>query len=97
MIAVVGGTGVIGGAIVAALRAAGEEILVTTSSTELAARSGYRWADMLQPRTLPDAIAGADVVVQSANFASYPIERRRRVQTFMAFDGVGTEHLVEAA
>jgi uncharacterized protein YbjT (DUF2867 family) len=97
MIVVVGGTGVIGGAIVTALRAAGEEVVVTTRSRELAARPGYRRADMLQPWTLPDAVAGAEVVVQSANFVSYPIERRRRGHTFMAFDGVGTEQLVDAA
>lgn len=97
MIAVVGGTGVIGGAIVARLRAAGEDVVVVTHSLSRAREHGFRHGDLLDPRTLPAAVRGAEVVVQSANFPTYPIEKPRRGQTFMAYDGVGAERLVAAA
>jgi nucleoside-diphosphate-sugar epimerase len=97
VIVVVGGRGVIGGAIVARARAAGQEVITVTHSAQHANANGFRYGDMLNPGTLPAAVQGADVVVQAANFPTYPIERRRRGQTFMAFDGVGTEQLVAAA
>lgn len=97
MIAVVGGRGFIGAAIVARLRSAGLEVVCVTHSAEHARRPGFRFGDMLAPDTLADAVAGAEVVVQSANFRDYPIEHRRRGETFAAFDAAGTEQLVAAA
>ncbi len=97
MIAVVGGRGVIGGAIVETLRRAGNEVVVVTHSRSCAELPGYRFGDMLSARTLPDALAGAEVVIQSANFGSYPMEKRRHGQTFASFDADGTERLVAAA
>lgn len=97
MITVVGGTGVIGAGIVRALRAAGQDVAVVTHNPQRAGQPGFRYGDMRRPETLPAAVVGADVVVQSANFRNYPIENRRRGDTFMAYDGVGTEELVAAA
>lgn len=97
MIAIVGGRGVIGGAIADALRADGHEVTVVTHNRRYAGAPGFRYADMLQPDTLAPALEGAEVVVQSANFPTYPIEKPGRRHTFMEFDGVGTEKLVAAA
>ena len=95
-VAVMGGRGVIGGEIVAALRRRGHDVTILTHDRR-AVGSGYRYADMLDASTLPAAVAGTDVVVQSANFRTYPVEDVRRGRTFEAFDGVGTERLVAAA
>jgi uncharacterized protein YbjT (DUF2867 family) len=97
VIAVVGGTGVIGAAIVRALRDGAEEVVVVSHNPRRAGEPDFRYGDMRHPETLPAAFAGADVVVQTANFRNYPIERPRRGDTFMAYDGVGTQHLVTAA
>jgi nucleoside-diphosphate-sugar epimerase len=96
-VAVVGGRGVIGSAIAERLRAAGLEVVVVTHARRQAGVSGFRYGDLDHPETLPAAVAGADVVVQSANFSSYPIEKTRRERTFMTYDGIGTERLVHAA
>lgn len=96
-IVVVGGRGVIGSAIAGRLAADGNAVTVVTHSRELAGKPGYRYGDLLRPHTLAAAVEGAEAVVQSANFGSYPFEKRRRGQTFMAFDGAGAEHLVAAA
>jgi uncharacterized protein YbjT (DUF2867 family) len=97
VIAVVGGRGFIGGAIVKRLRRDGQEVVVITHSRSVGGHPGYRYGDLLIPHTLPEAVRGADVVIQSANFRSYPMEKRRQGQTFAAFDGQGTEDLVAAA
>lgn len=96
LIVVVGGRGVIGGAIVSRLREAGHRVITVGHDASMIG-SEYRYADMLRAETLAPAVEGADVVVQSANFPTYPIEKPARHQTFLAFDGVGTERLVEAA
>lgn len=96
-VVVVGGRGFIGSAIVARLRAAGVEVVSVTHSREHASKPGFRYGDLLLKETLPRAIEGAAVVIQSANFRSYPIEHRRRGQTYEAFDAEGTERLVRAA
>ncbi|HJQ31328.1 MAG TPA: NAD-dependent epimerase/dehydratase family protein [Pyrinomonadaceae bacterium] len=97
MIAVVGGRGFIGGAIVKALRGAGHEVVVVTHTRDAAGARGHRFGDMLRPETLGPALSGAEVVVQAAMFPTYPIEKPGRGQTFEEFDGRGTERLVTAA
>lgn len=97
MIAVVGGTGVIGAGVVRALRDAGEDVVVVSHDPRRAGQPGFRYGDIRRAETLPAAVQDADVVVQSANFPNYPIERPRRGDTFMAYDGEGTERLVAAA
>ena len=96
-IAVFGGRGVIGAAIAKRLAADGHEVTIATHSHLAAKRPGHRYGDLLRPHTLLAAVAGMEVVVQSVNFHAYPFEKKRRGETFMAYDGIGTEHLVAAA
>ncbi|HYN96155.1 MAG TPA: NAD-dependent epimerase/dehydratase family protein [Pilimelia sp.] len=93
---VVGGRGVIGAGIAAALRPQWDVVIVSHNPRAVA-WPGFRHGDLLDRRTLPAAVAGAEMVVQSATFPSYPIEKPRRRHTFVDFDGIGTEHLVAAA
>lgn len=97
MIAAIGGRGVIGEAIVKALRAHGDDVVVVTHDPKQARMEGYRYGDMLEPQSLHCAIEGAEVVVQSGMFPTYPIEKPKLRHTFMQFDGLGTEYLVAAA
>ncbi len=97
MIAAIGGRGVIGGAIVEALRAHGHDVIVVTHDRQQASKEGYRYGNMLDPESLGGAVDGVEVVVQSGMFPTYPIEKPKLGHTFMQFDGVGTEHLVAAA
>jgi nucleoside-diphosphate-sugar epimerase len=94
---VFGGRGVIGAAIVSALRREGWQVDVVTHDRERSSRPGHRFADLLDRTTLPAAVAGAHLVVQSANFPNYPFEKPAKRWTFMEFDGAGTERLVTAA
>jgi len=63
---VVGGTGTVGSAVVAALQAGGHEPLVMSRSAEKAARrpagAAHVVADLEQPATLPAAFSGVDGV-----------------------------------
>lgn len=97
MIIVVGGRGLIGSAIVSALRTSQHEVIIVTHDQQQSASNEYRYGDMLSPPSLNSALDGADVVIQSSMFPTYPIEKPARRQTFMEFDGVGTENLVAAA
>jgi NADH dehydrogenase len=95
-VAVVGGTGVIGREIVAALRAGGRDVIVV-SHRRAAAGPDIRYGDMLHAETLHPAISGADVVVQTANFPNYPMEQPKKGWTFQEFDERGTRRLTEVA
>jgi uncharacterized protein YbjT (DUF2867 family) len=97
VIVVVGGRGLIGSSIVTRLRSSGHEVMVVTHDPKRAGDPGTRYGDLTRPDTLEPAVAGADVVIQSVNFPTYPIEKSRRRQTFVAYDGIGTERLVRAA
>lgn len=92
-----GGRGVIGGGIARRLAEGGHEVTTITHSHGASTQPGHRYGDLLDPATLPAAVAGMEVVVQSVNFPTYPFEKKRQNQTFMAYDGVGTEQLVAAA
>jgi uncharacterized protein YbjT (DUF2867 family) len=93
--AVVGGRGFIGGAIADLLRYHGYDVTIVTSDPRCKEREGYRYGDLLRPETLRTAIRGAQLVIQSANFRTYPIEKRGH--TFRTFDEFGTQSLVDTA
>lgn len=89
MITVVGGTGFIGGAVVRALEAAGRGPVRAASR-----RTGL---DATRPETLRGALDGTDVLIQSLQFPTHPVEVPRRGWTYEHFDGMGTENLVVEA
>lgn len=92
--AVVGGLGLIGSAITSVLRADGWEVVVVEPDRD---RDGVRYGDLLVPESLPAAVAGSSVVIQCANFPTFPIERPKLRHTFEDFDVRGTAALVAAA
>jgi NADH dehydrogenase len=49
------------------------------------------------PASLPAAVQGAEVVVQTLTFPTFPVEKPGRGYTFEEFDHRGTERLVAAA
>ena len=89
-IVVTGGTGFIGRAVVTRLRAAGHDVVA-------ASRHGAVPVDVTDPASLEKAFAGAEVVVNAAQFQNFPIENPRKGRTFMEVDARGTEHQVAAA
>jgi uncharacterized protein YbjT (DUF2867 family) len=103
MILVAGGSGFIGSAVVKQLIRAGEEVAVMTAHPErsrkriedLRARSVR--GDVLDPASLDKAVAGAEAVIQTLTFPTFPVEKPRKRFTFEEFDHLGTERLVTAA
>lgn len=111
-VAVAGGTGFVGSAIVEALSARGNRIVVLSHrarpgtpvrpTTEAGRSIEVRHADAsadassLGP-TLAEALAGAEALVICLAFANSPVEAPRRGQTFERVDAAGTENLVRAA
>ena len=87
----------IGAGVAARLADEGHDVTVVTHSRLASERPGHRYADLREPRTLSPALASIEVAVQSVNFPTYPFEKKRQNQTFMTYDGIGTEHLVAAA
>jgi uncharacterized protein YbjT (DUF2867 family) len=69
MVAVVGGTGVLGKLLVAGLAARGDEVraLSRTAPRKLAAGVSHQRVDLTSGEGLGDALAGAEVVVDAAN------------------------------
>jgi uncharacterized protein YbjT (DUF2867 family) len=82
---VVGGTGVVGSAVVAALRAAGHQPRIMSRSADGAARlppgTDYVQADLERPATLPPAFSGMDGV-----FLLAPIGRSETAQALAGVD-----------
>ena len=97
LVVVVGGRGVIGSAIVEKLQAEGTPVVVVSHDPKIACKPGMRYGDLRYPETLKAAVSGADVVIQSATFPTYPIEKAKKRHTFGDFDGLGTTRLVAAA
>jgi NADH dehydrogenase len=89
MIAVVGGRGAVGSALVARLAHDGHDVVAVMRGPRRDDPPRTRYADLLAPETLRAAVDGAEVVVQVLAVA------RRRDRS--AFSGRGTEHLVAAA
>jgi uncharacterized protein YbjT (DUF2867 family) len=103
VILIAGGSGFIGAALVRNLIARGEDVGVMTAHPERSRsrieRLGARLVhgDVLDPRSLDRAVAGAEAVVQALTFPTFPAEKPRKRYTFEEFDQRGTERLVEAA
>jgi uncharacterized protein YbjT (DUF2867 family) len=103
VILVAGGSGVVGSAIVRRLRADGRDVRVMTAHPE---RSAGRieamgatvvFGDVQRASTLPAAVDGAEVVIQSLAFPGFPIEKPSKGYTFEEFEHHGTARLVAAA
>jgi uncharacterized protein YbjT (DUF2867 family) len=97
-VVVVGGRGFIGGAIADSLRSRGHHVTIVSSNRAAAAKlPNARYGDVLRPETMPAAVEGAEVLIQSANFSTYPFEKPRQGHTFFAFDSLATRNLVQVA
>jgi NADH dehydrogenase len=96
MIVVVGGRGLVGGAVVETLRHAGHRVVVVTHARDRAAE-GLRFGDVRYPETLRPALEDAEVVVQAVAFPGHPVENPRRRHTHLEFDARGSERLIAAA
>jgi uncharacterized protein YbjT (DUF2867 family) len=103
MILVAGGSGFIGAAVVRRLARSGAEVAVMTAHPD---RSRARIealgarvvrGDVLDPASVEGAVVGAEAVIQTLTFPTFPVERPRKRYTFEEFDHLGTERLVSAA
>ena len=102
MIVVAGGSGFIGGAIVRALLARGEQVAILSHAKRSEVTIGgkavaVRQGDVTDRDSLTAALAGADTVVSAVQFHDFPNENRRKGLTFDTVDRQGTENLVAAA
>lgn len=103
MILVTGGTGLVGGGAVEALRRRGKHVGVLTRDAarlnerfpggEIVGRQG----DVRQIETLWEAFAGAEAVIDCVQFPNSPIENQRKGWTFEEIDYRGTLNQIEAA
>src|SRR5205823_3128586 len=53
--------------------------------------------DVQDATTLPSAVEGAEAVIQTLTFPTFPVEKKSRGFTFEEFDHLGTARLVRAA
>jgi uncharacterized protein YbjT (DUF2867 family) len=111
IIAIAGGSGFIGRAIVRRLAATpGLGVRVLTrdpekararitgeGKAELADKIEFVAADVNHPSKLAKALAGADTIVNAVQFDGYPVENPRRGLTFSRVDYGGTVALIAAA
>lgn len=102
IVLVTGGTGFIGSHIVRKLLKKGHQVVVMTrnpSQVRSAVPAGVdlRQGDVSNPRSLRQAMAGVDVVINAVQFPNHPVENPRKGYTYMAVDGLGTARQVEAA
>jgi uncharacterized protein YbjT (DUF2867 family) len=102
-VVVAGGSGFLGGAAVRRLVADGHDVRVMTAhpsrSADRIQRLGAQpvTGDVREPSSLPRAVEGADAVLQSLTFPTFPVEKPRKGFTFEEFDHHGTARLVDAA
>ena len=104
IVALAGGSGFIGRAIARRLLASGQTtVRVLTRDPESArakldlAGVEFVRADIAQPASLKDALAGANTIVDAIQFDGYPVENPRRGLTFERIDYGGAVALVDAA
>lgn len=101
MILVSGGTGFVGSAVVKYLLSRGEAVAVLgRDASRIRSAFGQveaRQADVRDPASLAAAMQGIDVVVNTVQFSTSPIEVPRRGWTFEETDYKGTVNQVEAA
>ena len=103
MILVAGGTGFIGSAIVRELHRQGKDVAVMSHGADRIATTFRdlhvvaRRGDAHDAQSLQRAVEGIDTVVSSMQFPNFPIEDRRRGETFEEVDARGNERLAAAA
>ena len=102
MILVTGGTGFVGSAIVGELLKRGERVAVLGRDASrierlFGGKVEARAGDVRRPDSLAAAMTGADVVINSVQFPTSPIEVPRRGWTFEEIDYQGTVNQVDAA
>jgi len=102
-IVVAGGTGFIGRALVRRLVQEDAVVAVMTARPERSAAQVRALGaevvagDIQRPETLGGALEGAEIVVQTLTFPSFPVEKPSKGWTFEGFEHRGTERLVSAA
>ncbi|MBE0608137.1 MAG: complex I NDUFA9 subunit family protein [Dehalococcoidia bacterium] len=100
-IVVAGGTGFLGREITGKLLAAGHQVTVASRSNPqkepIDTRARWVRGDVMEPDSLAEALAGADVVVDAVQFPNSPIENPKKGLTFERIDLGGTRNLVDAA
>lgn len=104
IVAIAGATGFIGSAIARRLVPIADFRVRVLSRRPQRARQRFGGldlefarADLTEPATLAEALAGAQVVINAAQFDGYPIENPRRGLTFERIDYRGTVALLAAA
>jgi len=104
IVAVAGASGFIGRAIVRRLATLPNvQVRGMTRVPESARRklnlSNLEWvrAEVTEPATLPEALAGADAIVSAVQFEGYPVENPKKGLTFERIDYGGTIALLDAA
>jgi NADH dehydrogenase len=100
VVAVAGGSGFVGRAIVRELAARGNHVIVLSHKPPIATTDRlieFRQADVTAPEGLAEPLAGSDTLVVCLAFRNSPIEAPRRGRTFERVDAGGTEALVAAA
>lgn len=101
-VAIAGGSGFIGRAIVRRLGDAARLRVLTRNPDAVRARlagtgAEFVRADVTEPSSLESAMAGVNVAINAAQFEGYPIENPRRGLTFERVDYGGTVAMLEAA
>jgi NADH dehydrogenase len=101
IVAVAGGSGFIGGAIVRRLLGAGFMVRLITRNPGRAQQHfgssnlDFFRADLTDPRSLRVPLAGVGAIINAAQFDGYPVENPRRGLTFELVDYGGTRALIE--
>jgi uncharacterized protein YbjT (DUF2867 family) len=102
IVAIAGGSGFIGRAIVRRLGDAARARVLTRHPDAVRAQlagtgAEFVRADVTDPASLEAALTGAQVAVNAAQFDGYPVENPRRGLTFERVDYGGTVAMLEAA
>ena len=99
-VAVAGGTGFVGSAIVRAVAKRGHRVVVLShrrTGPTIEGNVEYRTADVTKPETVAGVLLGVDCLAIALAFHNFPVESPRRGQTFERIDAGGTELLVSVA
>jgi uncharacterized protein YbjT (DUF2867 family) len=104
IVAVAGASGFIGRAIVRRLAAIPDAQVRGMSRSPQRAKErldlpNLEWVrgEVIEPATLPEALAGVDAIVSAVQFEGYPVENPKKGLTFERVDYGGTVALLDAA